>query len=181
MLESDFTLLGDALWLDFVNTARGRIDPPPDLLSNADAMSRWTLAQRLHLDGEAPLLEEALRLRERLTELAEALHQGQQPPAGAIDAINELLAQGQGCHQLTRVSGAWQLRFSPVKRPAVLQAIARSAAASLADPLLAVRRCAGVNCSLFFSDDSPNRTRLWCSPAICGRDVRIERRRGLLR
>ena len=32
MAESEFTLLGDALWLDFVNTARGRTAPPPDLL-----------------------------------------------------------------------------------------------------------------------------------------------------
>jgi predicted RNA-binding Zn ribbon-like protein len=181
MSETDFTFLGDALWLDFVNTARGRVESPPDLLSDGAAMSRWTQAQRLHLDGDAPALDEALQLRERLTELAESLHQGQQPPAGSIEAINDLLAQGQGCHQLTRVSGAWQLRFSPVKRPAVLLAIARSAAASLADPLLWIRRCAGVGCSLFFSDDSPNHTRLWCSPAICGRDVRIERRRGLLR
>jgi predicted RNA-binding Zn ribbon-like protein len=181
MSEIDFTLLGDAIWLDFVNTARGRTDPAPDLLHDADAVARWVLAQRLHLDGDTPRLEDALHLRERLTELAEALHQKLQPPAGAIEAINEHLAHSQGCHQLTRVSGAWQLRFSPVQRPAVLQAIARSAAASLADPLLSVRRCAGVNCSLYFSDDSSNQSRMWCSAAICGRDVRVERRRGLLR
>jgi predicted RNA-binding Zn ribbon-like protein len=181
MSDIDFTLLGDAIWLDFVNTARGRIDPAPDLLPDPEAMARWTLALRLHLDGDVPRLEDALRLRERLTDLAEALHQKVQPPASAIEAINEHLAQGQGCHQLTRVSGAWQLRFSPVQRPAVLQAIARSAAASLADPLLSVRRCAGAGCSLFFTDDSSNQSRLWCNAAICGRDIRVERRRGLLR
>ena len=32
MSQSEFTLLGDALWLDFVNTARGRDPIPPDLL-----------------------------------------------------------------------------------------------------------------------------------------------------
>ena len=32
MSESEFTLLGDAVWLDFVNTARGRVSSPPDLL-----------------------------------------------------------------------------------------------------------------------------------------------------
>jgi predicted RNA-binding Zn ribbon-like protein len=177
----DFTLLGDAIWLDFVNTAKGRTASPPDLLSDDAAMQEWTLAQRLHCDGDAPLLQQALELRERLTALAEALHQGIQPPAGSIAAINEQLAQGQGCHQLTRVGGEWQLRFSPLKRPPVLQAIARSAAATLAEPLLLVRQCAGLNCSLFFTDDSPNQSRRWCNPAICGRDVRIERRRGLLR
>ena len=181
MSEVVFTLLGDAIWLDFINTARGRIAPPPDLLLDDTAMSQWTLAQRLHSDGDAPPLDNALRLRDHLTALAEALHQGLQPPAGSIAAINEQLAQGQGCHQLTRVGGEWQLRFSPVRRAPVLQAIARSAAASLADPLLSIRRCAGEGCSLFFTDDSPNQSRRWCDAALCGRDVRIERRRGLLR
>lgn len=181
MSEVDFTLLGDAIWLDFVNTARGRTAPPPDLLPDAAAIQRWTLAQRLHSDGDAPELEPALRLRERLTALAEALNLGLQPPAGSIAAINEQLALGPGYHQLTRVGGEWQLRFSPVLRPPVLQAIARSAATSLADPLLLVRCCAGEHCSLFFIDDSPNQSRRWCNQELCGRDVRIERRRGLLR
>jgi predicted RNA-binding Zn ribbon-like protein len=181
MTEVEFTLLGDAIWLDFVNTARGRTTAPPDLLADDAALLRWTLAQRLHPDGEKPELAEALRLRERLGALAEALHRGLQPPAGSIAAINEQLALDQGCHQLTRVSGAWRLRFSPERRPLVLQAIARSAAATLADPLLAVRQCAGPDCSLFFTDDSPTQSRRWCDQALCGRDVRIERRRGLLR
>jgi predicted RNA-binding Zn ribbon-like protein len=181
MTEVEFTLLGDAIWLDFVNTARGRTTPPPDLLSDDTALLRWTLAQRLHPEGARPELAAALQLRERLTALAEALHRGLQPPAGSIAAINEQLALGQGSHQLTRVSGEWQLRFSPVERPPVLQAIARSAAVTLADPLLAVRQCAGPDCSLFFTDDSPTQSRRWCDQALCGRDVRIERRRGLLR
>ena len=58
---------------------------------------------------------------------------------------------------------------------------AQSAAATLASPLLYVRRCAGEGCSLFFTDDSPTQSRRWCSMAVCGREVRIERRRGLLR
>src|SRR3954471_22719716 len=142
MTEVEFTLLGDAIWLDFVNTARGRTTPPPDLLSDDAALLRWTLAQRLHPDGERPALAGALRLRERLTALAEALHGGLQPPAGSIAAINEQLARGDGCHQLTRVGGEWQLRFAPSQRPGILEAIAQSAASSLADPQRFVRRCA---------------------------------------
>jgi predicted RNA-binding Zn ribbon-like protein len=181
MLQPEFTLLGDALWLDFVNTGRGRTLPPPDLLPDSAALVRWTLAQSLHSNGDSPVLAEALQLRERLTLLAEALHGGLQPPAGSITAINEQLAQGDGCHQLTRVAGEWQLRFAPSRRPGVLEAIAQSAAASLADPLRFVRRCAGDACSLFFADDSPNQSRRWCSATVCGREVRVERRRGLLR
>ncbi|HZB26914.1 MAG TPA: CGNR zinc finger domain-containing protein [Gemmatimonadales bacterium] len=179
--SSEFTLLGDAIWLDFVNTARGRTPSPPDLLPDEPAILRWAQAQSLHLHGERPALLEVLQLRERLTLLAEALVTRVQPPAGAIDAINQYLARRQGCHQLTRTGGEWRLRFAPAARPAILQAIAQSAAATLTDPLLFVRRCAGETCSLFFIDNSPNQSRHWCSQSLCGREVRVERRRGLLR
>jgi predicted RNA-binding Zn ribbon-like protein len=179
--QTEFTLLGDAIWLDFVNTARGRVPSPPDLLPDEAAVMRWATAQSLYLDGGAPSLDDAHRLRERLTVLAEALHSGLQPPAGSIAAINEQLARGGGCHQLIRVGGEWQLRFAPARRPALFEAIAHSAAASLADPLLFVRCCAGEGCSLFFTDNSPNQSRRWCNATVCGREVKVERRRGLLR
>jgi predicted RNA-binding Zn ribbon-like protein len=147
-----------------VNTARGRTPSPPDLLPDEQAILRWAQAQRLYLDGELPGLLEVLQLRERF-----------------IAAINQYLALGHGCHQLTRTGGEWQLRFAPAARPLLLQAIAQSAAATLADPLLVVRRCAGDTCSLFFIDDSPNQSRHWCSQSLCGREMRVERRRGLLR
>jgi predicted RNA-binding Zn ribbon-like protein len=181
MREPEFPLLGDALWLDFINTARGRSSTPPDLLPDEAALLRWSAAQRIDLAGDPPPFPLVLQLRERLTALAEALHAGLQPPAASIAAINEQLAQGGGCHQLTRISGEWQLRFAPERRPAVLQAIAQSAAASVADSLRFVRRCAGEGCSLFFSDDSPNQSRRWCSIAVCGQQMTVERRRGLLR
>jgi predicted RNA-binding Zn ribbon-like protein len=179
--DAEFTLLGDALWLDFVNTMRGRVPDPPDLLPDDAALLRWSAAQSIDLNGGVPPLDLVHQLRERLTVLAEALHSGLQPPSASIMAINEQLAQGGGCHQLTRVSGEWQLRFAPERRPAVLQAIAQSAAATLADSLRFVRRCAGEGCSLFFSDDSPNQSRRWCNIAVCGREMKVERRRGLLR
>jgi predicted RNA-binding Zn ribbon-like protein len=182
MLESEFTLLGDAVWLDLVNTGRGRLPSPPDLLSDPAALLRWMGVQSLEpFDGDRPSLEEVLVFRERLTALAEALHADLQPPSASITAINEHLAHNDGFHQLTRVSGEWQLRFAPARQPTLLQVIARSAAASLADPLLFVRRCAGETCSLFIADDSPNQNRRWCNPAVCGHQAKVERRRGLLR
>jgi predicted RNA-binding Zn ribbon-like protein len=180
-MHTEFPLLGDALWLDFVNTARGRVPDPPDLLPDDSAVLRWARAQRLDPNGGAPAVPVVREFRERLTALAEALHAGMQPPAASISAINEHLAQGGGCHQLTRISGEWRLRFAPERRPSFLEAIAQSAAASLADSLRLVRRCAGQSCSLFFTDDSPNQSRRWCSAAVCGCQTRVERRRGLLR
>jgi predicted RNA-binding Zn ribbon-like protein len=182
MSESEFTLLGDAVWLDLVNTARGRDPSPPDLLPNYAAIGCWARAQSFEwVDGNGVSLEEILSFRERLTALAEALDADVQPPAGSISAINQQLSRNGGSHQLTRVSGEWQLRFAPARRPTLLEAIAHSAAATLADPLLFVRRCAGDGCSFFFTDSSPNQGRRWCNPAVCGRQVKVERRRGLLR
>jgi predicted RNA-binding Zn ribbon-like protein len=182
MADTEFILLGDAVWLDFINTARGRVPSPPDLLADDSAVDRWVVAQCLQpRNGDRPPLAVVLRFRERLSELAEALHAGLQPPAGAITAINEQLAGSGGAHQLTRVGGEWQLRFAPNRRPGFLEVIAQSAAACLADPLLFIRRCAGEGCSLFFTDDSPNQGRRWCYAAVCGRQVKVERRRGLLR
>jgi predicted RNA-binding Zn ribbon-like protein len=181
MAHPEFTLLGDAVWLDFVNSARGRTPAPPDLLPDAAAFTRWTHAQRLmQLDGGAPY-SIVSELRRQLTALAEALAADIQPPAGAIAAINAVLAQSTGSYRLTRVGGEWRLNFAPTKALAPLEAIARSAATTLADPAIVVRRCTGETCSLFFADASPTRSRRWCTPAICGTTLRVERRRGPLR
>lgn len=181
MDHPEFTLLGDAVWLDFVNTALGRTPKPPDLLPDAAAFARWALAQRLLQLDRGPPFAAVRELRGRLTEVAEALHTGGQPPAGAVAGINQLLAGCPGTHRLVRVGGEWQLQFAPARPLAPLEAIARSAAATLADRSVAVRRCAGETCSLFFVDASPTRSRRWCSPAACGANIRVERRRSLRR
>ena len=181
MALDEFTLLGDALWLDFVNSARGRTLSPPDRLPDFSAYARWCALHHLDLAGDRTSMDDVLTLRARLTGLAEALHEGRQPPTGTIAALNEQLARSMGSHQLTRVCGEWRLRFAPVRPLAALEAIARSAAATLAEAGTAVRRCAGETCSLFFTDESPTGSRRWCVAALCGRDARVERRRGLLR
>jgi predicted RNA-binding Zn ribbon-like protein len=177
MAHPEFTLLGDAVWLDFVNSARGRAPSPLDLIPDNAAFARWSHAQRLiQINGGAnyPAIHQ---FRQQLTVLAEALVAGLQPPAGAVAAINAMLAGCAGSHQLTRVGGEWRLQFAPARPLTPLEAIARSAAATLADTAVAVRRCASESCSLFFADSSPNRSRLWCA-ASCAANQRVERRRG---
>lgn len=181
MAHLEFTLLGDAVWLDFVNTARGRSPNPPDLLPDAAAYQRWSHAQHMDPDAERIPFGVVRHFREQLTSLAEALHAGLQPPAAVIAAINEQLARSTGTNRLTRVSGEWRMHFAPSRPLAALEAIARSAAATLTDPAVLVRRCAGETCSLFFTDNSPSQSRRWCSPALCGINGKVERRRGMLR
>jgi len=181
MALEEFILLGDALWLDFVNSARGRRAASPDRLSDPDAWVRWSSLQHLDHAGELVPFGEILEFRARLTELAEAMHDGRVTPGGVIAVLNMHLGHTAGRQQLTRVSGEWRLRFAPLRPLGPLEAIARSAAATLADGRMAVRRCAAEGCSLLFTDDSAGGSRRWCDAAECGRDARIERRRGLRR
>lgn len=181
MADDEFILLGDAIWLDFVNTCRGRTVPPPDRLTDFDAWSRWARTRRLDPGTDPSQFPHLYRLRDHFAALAEALDADRPPPGGAIAAINELLARRTGSQQLTRVSGDWRLRFAPDRSSTALETLARSAAGTLSSPLARVRRCADPRCSLLFADDSVTGSRRWCDPTVCGRDVAVERRRGLLR
>jgi predicted RNA-binding Zn ribbon-like protein len=181
MADPEFTLLGDAYWLDFVNTTRGRGAPPPDLLPDPAAYHRWTKAQKLPSDVDTVPFPVILAFRRELTRLAEALRGGRQPPPSAIAAINERLAAQSGRERLVRTAGTWQLPFAADRPPAALDAIARSAAVTLADRTRTIRQCAADPCSLLFLDASPTQSRRWCSAGVCGGRGRIERRRGLRR
>lgn len=181
MPDDQFTLLGDAVWLDFVNTARGRVEDPPDLLPDFAAWERWASTRKLSPGSDRAEFPSICRLRDQLETLAEALHAGLPAPGGAIAAINELLGHHTGCQQLVRVSGRWRVQFAPARPITALEAIARSAAGTLSDQYSHVRRCAGSHCSLFFTDDSPTGSRRWCDATVCGRDAKVERRRGILR
>jgi len=175
--DPEFTLLGDAVWLDFVNTAPAS-PGARDLLPNLAAYHRWTKAGKLVSDAEQVTLDEVRRLRRHLVALAEALHEERQPRASNIEAINQILGRLPGHHQLTRVKGAWSTRFHFDRQPLALEAIARSAASTLSEPLTRVRQCAAEGCGLFFADRSPSHSRRFCSALTCGKRLRIERRRG---
>ena len=181
MTDPEFTLLGDACWLDFVNTARGRSASPPDLLPDPAAYHRWTKAEKLPSDVDTVPFPVILAFRRELARLAEALRIGRQPPPSAIAAINARLGTLAGREQLIRTAGTWQLPFAADRPPAGLDAIARSAAATLVDRTRTIRQCAADPCSLLFLDASPTQSRRWCSAGVCGGRGRIERRRGLRR
>ena len=180
MADPEFTFLGDAVWLDFVNTGNGGDADPADRLPDAAAFHRWIKARKLRDDAE-PDFEAALAFRSCLRELALALHAGRRAPSSAIAAINAVLRESTGREQMTREGGAWVLHFAADDPPAALAAIARSAAATLVDPLVCVRACPGADCTLFFTDASPAQSRRWCSPERCGRGTWVERRRRAFR
>ena len=177
MPDPEFILLGDAVWIDFINTARGRVASPPDGLPDPAAYHRWTKASKLPSDALAHPWDEILGFRALLVSVADAVAEDHQPPSSAIHEINRRLVQADGHHQLTRVSGAWQLAFTPHRPATALEAIATSAARTLADAHARVRVCRAEPCSLFFVDRTPGHGRTWCSADAADHSGRVERRR----
>lgn len=176
MADPDFLLLGDALWLDFVNTA-ATAPGLSEALPDPGAWLRWTKAVRVESPTSAQAYEDALRFRTRLLALARSLDQGQAPPPSMIETINVRVAALEGRQQLVRVSGSWRMRFAPGRPPTALEAIAGSAAGTLSNPLAMVRQCTNPECGLYFVDESPNQSRRWCSRSRCGLRGGFERRR----
>lgn len=179
MADPEFILLGDAIWIDFVNTARGREADPPDLLPDPAAYHRWAKAQKLPSDAHLVPWDEVLALRTHLLAVAEAAADDHQPPASAIQELNRRLGRADGHHQLTRVGGSWHLAFTPNAAPAALEAVAGSAARTLADAEARIRRCRATPCSLYFVDRSPGHSRTWCSADAPLHSGRVERRRAV--
>ncbi|MEO8199059.1 MAG: CGNR zinc finger domain-containing protein [Gemmatimonadota bacterium] len=176
MPGSEFVILGDAIWIDFVNTSKGT-GPVLDRLGSMEAYRRWVQVVKLIPDDPQIPFEEIIDFRDRLTALAHAIGSSRQAPAVSIHAINAILAQTTGFHQLTRVQGNWRSVFTPLRPPTALDAVGRSAAATLADVNAVVRQCSGPGCTLYFVDNSPNHSRRWCSSATCGKQMRVDRRR----
>jgi predicted RNA-binding Zn ribbon-like protein len=179
-MDSEFVLLGDALWLDFVNTTRER-GARPDAIPDLASYHRWTKACRLPSDADALEFSTIRRVRARLVLLADALADGTPVPSRAISTINQLLHRSEGHEQLVRESGKWLVRFLPGQAPPALVAVARSAAATLAEPEVLIRHCANDACRLLFHDRTPFHDRYWCSPWRSCSEIRVERRRSALR
>ncbi len=179
MPDPEFILLGDALWLDFVNTGEGRTPDAPDRLPDLAAYHRWAKAQKLASDADIIPFHKLADLRTTLSSLADVLATGRQASASAVKVINEFLAQTAGYFQLIRTQGKWHVQFTPGHSTSAIDAIVLSTARSLADTRKKVHRCAGDGCSLFFIDDSATQSRRWCSIESCGARNRAERRRGL--
>ncbi len=111
MREERFILLGDAVWLDFVNTARGREPNPPDRLPALARMGR--MAGRPAASPGHGTVRRRPRPADAPHRPRRALATSQPSPSASVRAINALLASVPGGQQLVRVAGQWQLTFAP--------------------------------------------------------------------
>jgi predicted RNA-binding Zn ribbon-like protein len=176
MADPEFVLLGDATWLDFINTVPA-VPSAVDSLPDAAAYHRWTKALKLAPDPASTSFDSVRRLRTRLHQLARLLDEDRAPSSAITQTINEILTRVEGRQQLVRVGGTWRLRFHPLRPASALEAVAVSASETLATPIAQVRRCSAPDCGLYFTDLTPQQGRRWCSFKRCGHRGRVERRR----
>ena len=183
-MASDFPMIGNLLWLDFVNTEPAVDGKRVDLLPRFGDLVLWLVAaaglsadqarRAARWEGKATgdgLLREALALRSALREGAERLAKGRSVGERTVAAINRVLAARPAHRELVREGPRWVSRERPVSASPhqLLVPIAESAAWVLehGDPSL-VRRCEGSSCVLLFYDTTKNRSRRWCSMEGCG-------------
>lgn len=177
MGATDFPFLGNALWVDFLNTepalpggGRG------DLINRPDAFGRWARAAG-ELGPHDPFrpdqgeMEEALRFRTVLREGAESLLAGRAPPKRTVAAINEKLARSPVVSALVEKDTGWNLmpRFVAGTATALLGRVAADFAQTLVSGRPdRLRRCEHPDCVMLFIDTSKNGKRRWCSMETCG-------------
>jgi predicted RNA-binding Zn ribbon-like protein len=173
-------LLGGRLAIDFANiTPTGRYLSWEEFLQFLDAgrvVSPERSAQLLTLPlSEAQAVDRVLlkilRLRESLRAIFHVMVEKEKFPPEWTEPINEILRVTEGHDELMLRGGVWRMEF--VAREGgldwLLAAVARSAAEIIVEGERApVRRCANVDCGLFFYDASRTRRRRWCSMARCG-------------
>lgn len=184
-------LVGGNLALDFVNT---RVGPPnaaadDDVLTGYPELVAWgryagdltdaevaALLRRARVDaaGADTAFLHALRTRDYLDEIFQALAAGRSPEPAALARLRDDEADALAHARLDPDSGfAWTWRddtsLARPLRPAVHAAITLLTAATTKR----VKRCEG--CSFVFYDESKNRSRRWCSMEDCGTAEKMRR------
>jgi predicted RNA-binding Zn ribbon-like protein len=178
-------LLGGHLALDFANTIEDRAGPrPDDTLRTPSDLRRWGV--RLAVLSETDVtdlahdeLEAALRLRERLLGLLEAMTANRAPSAGDKIALAAAVADAHAHGDLVAAAdGTLAWCWDSNVLPAVRWSVANAALELLSGPdANRIRRCAGSHCGWFFLDTTKNASRRWCSMRGCGNHAKARRRR----
>ena len=125
-MASDFLLVGNLLWLDFVNTEPVMDGERVDLLNGFGDLVAWLQAasglpadearQAARWEAKAEgqsVLREALALRAALREGAERLAEGKTVGERTVAAINRVLASRPAYRQLIREGKRWVSRERP--------------------------------------------------------------------
>lgn len=188
-LRAASQFFGGRVCLDFANTVDWRTsDDPQELVPDYASFLAWCVrrgtvsprtAASLTLRARATparvkeVMSGASSLRAQIWQIADALRKHQRADVGLINAMllrlppqPALLEQDDGyLHDLPGddlSAPLWPILWS-------LTAVLTSADAAR------IGCCQATGCGWFFVDESPNRTRMWCSSEVCGNRERARR------
>jgi predicted RNA-binding Zn ribbon-like protein len=195
---SAVNLIGGRLCLDFVNSIGARRVSPSGEMTIRDEKLRdyldllaWGQHAGVLTDGDvetlvhacrwrqkaaAAVFRRALRLREAIYHICQAILSRKCPEQPPLDLLNEELRLARGTEQLMfgKASFHWQFVVSNSALDTVLAFIARSAAEVLTqNDLTRLHQCAGDDCGWIFEDTSRNRSRRWCEMRDCGNVAKV--------
>ena len=186
-LRAATQFFGGRICLDFANTLDWRTsDAPQELLPDYPALLTWSrnrgtlsavavTALRAQSDGPeaVAILAAARALRTEIWQIADALMQGAPVP---LAPLNLRLAALPAQPRLI-ADGTRHLHDLPGMRPEeTLWPVLWSLTALLAsEDAQRLGCCQAEGCGWYFVDESPNRTRVWCSSEGCGNRERARR------
>jgi predicted RNA-binding Zn ribbon-like protein len=190
MFETDkFSIIGNILFLDFVNTLKIRDGRPYETLEDFKDFLGWATAVKLLEVREASevfgrwaeqtetleFMRKARQFREILRDSAEKLARQKEIGAQVVAAVNENLRSPSGFTEIEKTGNVFEKRFrfdldDPLK---MLQPIAESFADFLCyGNFSLLRKCENSACVLYFYDTTKNHKRRWCSMKICGNQAK---------
>ena len=180
-----FLWLGNAPFLDFINTEIVQDGKPVDLLNEVNDLYEWLSQAGFHVEVAPELdktkpAEEILRAsrayRRALRLAMQTITTTGVVPLEILHKTNDYLLRRNHWFELSKASNGHLLRDHwTVEQPEdVCSPIAHSFAQflSLGD-LSRVRKCKNPDCVLYFNDTSKSGTREWCSLALCGNRLRV--------
>jgi len=180
---------GGRVCLDFANTLDWRLtNDPQELIPDYAALLSWAerrlillppvaarLQSRAKVDDSRTqaLMKEAFLLRAKIWDIADALRD--EHPID-LKQVNRMLQELPPQPKLVAHQGthAYALPGKDLAEP--LWPVLWSLTAVLAsEDARRIGCCQAQGCGWYFVDESPNRTRLWCSSEVCGNRERARR------
>ncbi|MCP3379102.1 ABATE domain-containing protein [Bradyrhizobium sp. CCGUVB4N] len=188
-LRAATQFFGGRVCLDFGNTLDWRTsDDPQELIPDYAAFLGWCArrgimsasaveglisADKREPSAGAAALAELVSLRQDIWKICDALRGNRQPDLGLV---NELLSQAPPQPGLVDRGGVFlhDLPGRDVREPLWPLLWSLSAVLTSTDAGR-IGCCQAAGCGWFYVDESPNRTRLWCSSEVCGNRERARR------
>ncbi|HKC06539.1 MAG TPA: ABATE domain-containing protein [Methylomirabilota bacterium] len=190
IVRREVVKVGGDLAVEFANTVHAPGDPAGSLHSWSDLVDFLELRGGVSpADGTAlramgatdarrcaSTFAEAIRLRETIRAMLDAMARKGSLRAGWVAEVNQALASGAGASRLVRQDSGWRLGLAP--GPAGPLRVLAPIAGAVADLAASgrsveIHKCANPRCLLYFRDRSRTRRRRWCSMAVCGNRMKV--------